>query len=190
VHDRAPWTGLAEVSHHAVPTWARESIDQIARQHPGALASHLGHVAEIEAAKRRVPQQPLPPPAEARGILHFAAIEAWQALASGEPAPGLDPVALFQVMHDTFAAGNGISPVEQLIEDWYELARQCGINVNDEHGDLRPGIDQAITRTVTAAIWFGITAGYLALTDSYYVPRRYLREYSERTRVLTERLMV
>jgi hypothetical protein len=163
----------------AVPAWARESIDQIARQHPEALAFHLGHVAEIEAAKRRVPRQPLPPPAEARDILHLAAIEAWQALASGEPAPGLDPVALFQVMHDTFAVGNGISPVEQLIEDWYELARQCGINVNDEHGDLRPDIDQAITRIVTAAIWFGITTGYLTLAGSYYIPRRYLAAHSE-----------
>ena len=60
-----------------------------------------------------------------------------------------------------------------------DLARQCGIRVHDEHGDLRPEVDAAITRnvitrTVTAAIWFGITTGYLALTGSYRVPRKYL----------------
>jgi hypothetical protein len=27
---------------------------------------------------------------------------------------------------------------------------------------------------VTAAIWFGITAGYFTLTGSYYIPRKYL----------------
>lgn len=70
--------------------------------------------------------------------------------------------------------GTSITPVEQLIEDWYELARQCGITVNDEHGELRPDIDDAITRTVTASIWFGITTGYLTLAGSYHVPRRLL----------------
>ena len=77
-------------------------------------------------------------------------------------------------MYDTFTTGNGASPVEQLIEDWYDLARQCGIRVHDEHGDLRPEVDAAITRTVTAAIWFGITTGYFALTGSYHIPRKYL----------------
>jgi hypothetical protein len=46
--------------------------------------------------------------------------------------------------------------------------------VHDGHGDLLPGVDAAITRTVTAAIWFGITTGYLTLTGGYRVPRRYL----------------
>jgi hypothetical protein len=77
-------------------------------------------------------------------------------------------------MYDVFTTGNGISPVEQFIEDWYELARRCGIAVHDEHGDLRPDVDDAITRTVTAPIWFGITTGYLALAGSYHIPRRYL----------------
>jgi hypothetical protein len=65
----------------------------------------------------------------------------------------------------------GPPPTSSLIEDWYDLARQCGITVHDEHGDLRPDIDDAITRTVTAAIWFGITTGYLTLTGTYYIPR-------------------
>jgi hypothetical protein len=135
----------------AVPEGARETITRIAREHPGNRACRL-----------------------ARDSLHLAAIEAWQAIASDRAAPDIDPADLFQDMHDAFAAGTGISPVEQLIEDWYELALQSGINVSDEHGDLRPGIDQAITRTVTAAIWFGVTAGYFTLTGSYYIPRKYL----------------
>ena len=43
-----------------------------------------------------------------------------------------------------------------------------------EHGDLLPDVDDAITRTVTAAIWFGITTGYLTLTGSYHIPRKFL----------------
>jgi hypothetical protein len=160
----------------SVSEWARESIAHIAREHPGNLSCHLAWVAEIEAAKRRTAGHPPRPPVPAgpRDLLHLAAIEAWQALASGRPAPVLDPVILYQVMYDTFTTGNGASPVEQLIEDWYDLARQCGIRVHDEHGDLLPEVDAAITRTVTAAIWFGITTGYLALTGSYRVPRKYL----------------
>jgi hypothetical protein len=157
-----------------VPAWARESIAQIAREHPENLAFHLVHVAEIETAKRHTAERP-PLPAGPREVLHLAAIEAWQSLASGRPAPVLDPVVLYQVMYDVFTAGDGISPVEQLIEDWYGLARQCGIRVHDEHGDLQPDIDDAITRTVTAAIWFGITTGYLTLTGgSYRIPCKYL----------------
>ena len=75
-------------------------------------------------------------------------------------------------MHDAFTVGSGVSPVEQLIEGWYDLARQCGIAVHDERGDLRPEVDDAITRTVTAAIWFGVTTGYLTLPGTYRIPRR------------------
>jgi hypothetical protein len=130
-------------------------------------------VAEIEAARRFLAENPLGP-APAREFLHLAAIEAWQAIAHGRPAPGIDPEDLFQDMHDAFAIGNGISPVEQLIDDWYDLADRCGITVTDEGGDLRPDIDRAITRTVTASIWFGITTGYLTLAGGYHIPRKYL----------------
>lgn len=114
---------------------------------------------------------------EARDFLHLSAIQAWQAIASGQPAPAIDPLALQQEICDAFTAGNGISPVEQLVEDWYDLARQCGITVHEEHGDLRSDVDDAITRAVIASIWFGITAGYLALTDSYHIPRKFLCRY-------------
>lgn len=68
-----------------------------------------------------------------------------------------------------------VSPVEQLIDDWYELACKCGITVTDEDDVLRPDIDQAITRTVTASIWSGMTVGYLTFTDSYRIPHRLKR---------------
>jgi hypothetical protein len=112
------------------------------------------------------------PPSEARDFLHLSAIQAWQAIASGKPAPAIDPLALQQEICEAFTAGNGLSPVERLVEGWYDLARQCGIAVHDEHGDLRPEVDDAITRTVTAAIWFGITTGYLTLTGTYRIPRK------------------
>lgn len=112
---------------------------------------------------------------EARDILHLRAIEAWQAIASSRPAPDLDlDPYVFQIMHEAFTIGSGVSPVEQLIDDWYDLARQCGITVNDENGDLRADIDDAITRTVIASIWFGITTGYFTLTGRYNIPRKFL----------------
>jgi hypothetical protein len=84
-------------------------------------------------------------------------------------APDIDPLALQQAVYEAFAVGNGISPVEQLREDRDGLARQCGIPAHDEHGNLPPNADDAITRTVTAAIWFGITTGYLPLAGSYRI---------------------
>jgi hypothetical protein len=112
--------------------------------------------------------------ASARDDLHLAAIRAWQALARQQPAPAMDPAELFQELHDLFAHGASVTPVEQLVEDWYELARQCGINVNDEDGELRPDVDEAITRIVTASVWFGITAGHHAITGgAHSVPRRF-----------------
>ena len=121
-----------------------------------------------------VPDLPASLQASARDDLHQAAIEAWQASARQEPVPAMDPVELFQELHDLFAPGAGVTPVEQLIEDWYELARQCGINVNDEDGELRPDVDEAITRIVTASVWFGITTGHHAITGgAHSIPRRF-----------------
>jgi len=91
----------------------------------------------------------------ARDCLHLAAIEAWQAIASGRPAPAIDPLALYQDLHDAFTVGSGIT-------------------VDGADGDLRPGIDDAITCTVIASIWFGITTGYLTLAGSYHIPRKFL----------------
>ena len=120
------------------------------------------------------PDLPTALQASARDDLHLAAIRAWQAIACQQPAPPMDPAVLFQELHDLFAPGASITPVEQLIADWYELARQCGLDVNDEHGELRPDVDEAITRVVTAAIWFGITSGHHAIAgSSHSIPRKF-----------------
>jgi hypothetical protein len=156
-----------------VPEWARESIAQIARERPGSLAHWLDHVAEIEAAKQHVAEDPPPPPTEARDLLQLGAIQAWQALASGQPAPDLDP-DLEQDIYEAFVTSDGHAYVDLLCEGWLDLARQSGITVDDEDGDLLPDVLDAISHTVSAAIWFGLTTGYLTLTSSYHVPRKFL----------------
>jgi hypothetical protein len=86
----------------------------------------------------------------------------------------MEPAVLFQELHDLFAHGASITPVELLIADWYELARRCSLDVNDEHGELRPDVDEAITRVVTAAIWFGVTTGHHAITGgAHSIPRKF-----------------
>jgi hypothetical protein len=98
----------------AVPEWARESIARIARDHPGSLAHWLGHVAEIEAAKQRAPRDTSQaPPMSARDTLHLAAIEAWQAIASGRPAPRLDLLALYQAIYEAFQTSGSQSPIDE-----------------------------------------------------------------------------
>jgi hypothetical protein len=160
----------------ALPQWARETIAQIAREHPENLADHLARVAEIEAAKRYAAGHPPTPPqpANLRDLLHLSAIQAWQALAGGQPAPGLDP-DLEQAIYEAFTTGDG-HQVDQFCEDWLDLARQCGITVDDEHGELRPDVLDAISHTVSAAIWYGLTTAYLTLTSGYHIPRKWLGE--------------
>ena len=161
----------------AIPEWARETIAQIARERPENLAYHMDRVAEIEAAKRHAAEHPplLPEPTNPRDVLHLSAIRTWQALAGGQPAPDLDP-DLEQVIYEAFVTGDGHAQVDRLCEGWLETARQCGIAVDDEHGDLRPDVLDAISHTVSAAIWFGLTHGYLTLTGSYHIPRKWLGE--------------
>jgi hypothetical protein len=127
-----PWTVAELFSPYqpydpaAIPEWARESI---AREHPETLPQHLYQVAEIEAAKRYTAAHPTPPPPPTdnpRDYLHILAIDAWQALSCHQPAPHLDPLFLVQEMTDVFGTGSaGTSPVEQLIDDWYDLARRA-----------------------------------------------------------------
>ena len=160
----------------AVPQWAREAIALIARDRPENLAYHLDRVAEIEAAKRQVaehPPQPAPP-TEPRDLLHLSAIQAWQALASGQAAPNPGPADLEHAICAAFTTSDGSCPVDELCEDWLQLARRRGIAVDDEHGDLRPDVLDAISHTVSAAIWFGLTTGYLTLTGSYHIPHKFL----------------
>jgi hypothetical protein len=87
---------------------------------------------------------------------------------------------LEQEIYEAFVTSDG-HQVDQLCEDWLELARHCGIAVDDEHGDLRPDILDAISRTVSAAIWYGLTTGYLTLTGGYHIPRKYLPAWTVST---------
>jgi hypothetical protein len=64
---------------------------------------------------------------EARDILHLSAIWTWQVIASGQSAPGIDPLALQQAICEALATSNGISSVEGLCEDWFVLTSQRGI---------------------------------------------------------------
>ena len=112
---------------------------------------------------------------EWRDILHLSAIQAWQAVASGQPAPDLDP-DLEQAIYEAFTTSDGRYQVDQLCEAWLDLASQAGIAVDDEHGDPRPDVLDAISHTISAAIWFGLTTGYLTLTGRYHIPRKWLGE--------------
>lgn len=161
----------------AVPDWAREDIARTEREHPESLPGRLSHVAEIEAARGRLAGRPLPPPpppGSARDFLHLAAIEAWQATASGQPSPAVDPVTLFQAMDEAFRASDGTCLTDQLYFRWEAIAGRRGFPVHDEHGDLLPEVDAEVTGLITAAIWFGVTTGYFALAGNYEVPRRLL----------------
>lgn len=46
--------------------------------------------------------------------------------------------------------------------------------MQDARGDLLPEVEDAVTGLITAAVWFGITAGYLTLTSSCSIPHRFL----------------
>jgi hypothetical protein len=139
------------------------------------MPHHLDQVAEIETARLHAAGHPPPPgpPADPRDLLHLSAIQAWQALASGQPAPGLDP-DLEQGIYEAFTTSDGRCPVDQLCDGWLDLARECGITVDDEDGELRPDVLDAISHTISAAIWYGLTTGYLTLTGSYHIPRKFL----------------
>jgi hypothetical protein len=100
---------------------------------------------------------------------------AWQGCGqSGRPAPDLDPAALEQAINEAFVTSDGRSQVDQLCEGWLDLARQCGLAVEDQDGNLRSDVLDAITHTVSAAIWFGLTTGYLRLAGKYSLPCKFL----------------
>jgi hypothetical protein len=132
-------------------------------------------VAEIEAARRRAAENPPPPPDNPRDLLHLSAIRTWQALAGGWPAPDLDLADLEQAIYEGFVTSDSWHPVDQLCERWLDLASQCGLAVDDEQGDLpRTDMLDAISHTISAAIWFGLTTGYLTLTGRYTIARKFL----------------
>jgi hypothetical protein len=166
-------TDLPACDPATVPEWAREQTGRIAREHPESLASWLEHVAEVETAKQRTaahPPVPPAPPQDPRDFLHLLAIDAWRALASGRSVPGLDLVFLGQEIRDAFG---GSSPVDELFDEWLEAAREGGITVEDEDGDILPAVTQTIMSVLTAAFWSGLTTGHHAIAGGrYFIPRK------------------
>jgi hypothetical protein len=115
------------------------------------------------------------PPEDPRDLLHLLAIEAWRALASGQPAPGLDPAVLEQEICDAFG---GSSPVDELCDDWLEAARERGITVDDEDGEILPDVLDIISRALTAAFWSGLTTGHFTITRRrYFISRQLLPSF-------------
>jgi hypothetical protein len=160
----------------AVPEWARESVACTARDHPGNLPFVLGHVAEIEDARRYLAAHPPvapDPPEDPREYLHLLAVAAHRALASGRPAPGVDPIALDQGIR---AACGGSDPIDELCESWLAAAREHGITVDGESGDT---LLATVIPVITAAFWSGLTTGHYAVTRECSTPRRFL-PYFER----------
>jgi hypothetical protein len=163
--------GGAAYDPAAIPAWARESVARTARDHPENLPFVLGHVAEIEDAGRYLAAHPPvepDPPEDAREYLRLLAVQAWRALASGQPAPGVDPIALDQGIR---AACGGSDPIDELCESWLEAAREHGITVDDEGGDT---LLATVIPVITAAFWSGLTTGHYAITRECSTPRRFL----------------
>jgi hypothetical protein len=158
------------------PEWAREPVTRTAREHPGNLPFVLGHVAEIEDARRYLAAHPPvrpDPPEDPREYLHLLAVGVWRALASGQPALGVDPVALNEGIR---AACGGSDPIDELCEGWLDAAREHGIAVDDDNGDT---LLATVIPVITAAFWSGLTTGHYALTRECSTPRRFL-PYFER----------
>lgn len=132
---------------------------------PGVLPGDRG-VLELP---EDLPPPPAPP-TETRDLLDLSAIQAWQALAAVSPAPDLDPAGLEQAIYEAFVTRDGHHQVDKLCDGWLDLARQCGLAVEGQDGELLIDVLDAISHTISQAIWFGLTTGYLTLTGRYTSP--------------------
>lgn len=109
------------------------------------------------------------PSGDARDFLHLCAIRAWHALAAGMPAPDLDPVVLETEID---AAFGGDSPVSELCERWLQTAREHGIEVDGDDGDI---LMNTVFPVITAAFWSGLTTGHHAITGgAHFIPRKFM----------------
>jgi hypothetical protein len=173
-------TDLPACDPATVPEWAREHTARLVREHPESVASWLEHVAVVETARQRTAAHPPGRPAlpqDPRDFLHLLAIRAWRALASGQPAPGVDLVVLATEISAVFG---GDSPVDQLCDDWLNAAREHGIAVDGEDGEILDGIIETIMPVITAAFWSGLTTGHYTIAGrNFLTPRRFM-PYFER----------
>jgi hypothetical protein len=107
---------------------------------------------------------------EARGYLRLNASRAWHALATGQPAPAPDLAAIDQAVYDTF---HGDSPINELCDDYFNAAREHGIAVEGEDGQVLPGVLDTVSQVITAAFWSGLTTGHYAITRRFSTPGKF-----------------
>jgi hypothetical protein len=112
------------------------------------LILRLAALAEVVAGLRQAQRR------AARARPTLTAAQQLHTVRRAPPARLRAPLRARQLAPGEHGAGQRkrTVPLEQLIQGRYELARQCGINVNDEHGELRPGMDQATACIVTAPV--------------------------------------
>jgi hypothetical protein len=67
-------------------------------------------------------------------------------------------------MYVAFVTSDGRYQIDQLCEDWLETGPPAQHRRGRRVWRLLPDVLDAITHTVSAAIWFGLTAGYLTVT--------------------------
>lgn len=82
----------------------------------------------------------------------------------------MDPAALEEEINEAFG---GYSPLYQLCDDWLNAARERGVRVDDEDGEILSSVMETIMPVLTRAFWSGLTTGHHAIVGGrYFVPRQ------------------
>jgi hypothetical protein len=152
-------------------------VIQVERDQPDALPHILNWLADIESAKTYLAEHPAPPPTLLSPLdyLYLSVIQTWVALSEDSPAPTLGRQDLHEAIYSEFRTHDGQHHVDRLCDEWLAAAREIGLAVEDDDGDLLPDVCEAITHTVSEAIWFALTEGYATMTGGRYdVPHRFL----------------
>ena len=95
-------------------------------------------------------------------------------MASGQPAPGVNLVILATEISAVFG---GDSPVDELCDDWLNAARERGITVDGEDGEILDAVIETVMPALLAAFWSGLTTGHHAIAGGRYFIRRKLMPY-------------
>jgi len=133
-------------------------------RHLAVAAQHAFAFGGLAALVRPVPE-PQGRESSRRGIRRRGWLPPWHGQSATRRLSDLE-----RAIYEVFATSDGWHPVDQLCEDWLDLARQRGLAVADQNGELPPDVLDAISHTVSAVIWFGLTTGYLRLTGRYAFP--------------------
>jgi hypothetical protein len=88
-------------------------------------------------------------------------------LAFGRAVPDIDQDILSQDLYDFF----GIDRLDPMCDEFIDAARNCGLAVTDDDGDLRPDLLNAVTAAVVRGIWFGLTEAYMDIMGHVHIPR-------------------